>query len=56
MKKVGLSIAISDAHKTVLKNADMVTLVKGGNGTVKEACKTILKAQGLWENILKRFL
>ncbi|RZB36368.1 MAG: 3-deoxy-D-manno-octulosonate 8-phosphate phosphatase (KDO 8-P phosphatase) [Desulfobacteraceae bacterium Eth-SRB2] len=56
MKKVGLSIALADAHKTVLKNADMVTLVKGGNGAVREACKTISKAQGLWENILERFL
>jgi len=56
MKKVGLSIAVVDAHKTVLKNADMVTSAKGGNGAVREACEAILKAQGLWENILERFL
>jgi 3-deoxy-D-manno-octulosonate 8-phosphate phosphatase (KDO 8-P phosphatase) len=56
MKKVGLSIAVADAHKTVLKNADMVTSAKGGNGAVREACEAILKAQGLWENILERFL
>jgi 3-deoxy-D-manno-octulosonate 8-phosphate phosphatase (KDO 8-P phosphatase) len=56
MKKVGLSIAVADAHKTVLKNADMVTLAKGGNGAVREVCEAILKAQGLWENILERFL
>jgi 3-deoxy-D-manno-octulosonate 8-phosphate phosphatase (KDO 8-P phosphatase) len=56
MKKVGLSIAPANAHKTVLKNADMVTLLKDGNGAVRETCKTISKAQGLWENILERFL
>ncbi|MGD2149711.1 MAG: HAD-IIIA family hydrolase [Desulfobacterales bacterium] len=56
MKKVGLSIAVADAHKTVLKYADMVTLEKGGNGAVRETCEAILKAQGLWENILERFL
>ncbi len=56
MKKVGLSIAVADAHKAVLKNADMVTLTKSGNGAVREACEAILKAQGLWENILERFL
>ncbi len=56
MKKVGLSIAVADAHKTVFKNADMVTLEKGGNGAVRETCEAILKAQGLWENILERFL
>ena len=56
MKKVGLSIAVADAHKTVLKNADMVTSTKGGNGAVREVCEAILKAQGFWENILERFL
>jgi len=56
MKKVGLSIAVADAHKTVLKNANMVTSAKGGNGAVREVCEAILKAQGLWENILERFL
>jgi 3-deoxy-D-manno-octulosonate 8-phosphate phosphatase KdsC-like HAD superfamily phosphatase len=34
----------------------MEILLKGGNGAAREACKTILKAQGLWENILERFL
>jgi len=56
MKKVGLSIAVADAHRTVLKHADMVTLAKSGNGAVREVCDAILKAQGLWENILERFL
>lgn len=56
MKRVGLSIAVADAHQTVLENADMVTSSKGGNGAVREACEAILKAQGLWENILERYL
>jgi 3-deoxy-D-manno-octulosonate 8-phosphate phosphatase (KDO 8-P phosphatase) len=56
MKKVGLSIAVADAHQTVLENADMVTSAKGGKGAVREACEAILKARGLWENILERFL
>ena len=55
MQMVGLSIAVADAHKTVLENADMVTTAKGGAGAVREACEAILKAQGLWENILERF-
>ena len=56
MKKVGLSIAVADAHKTVLKHADMVTSAKGGDGAVREVCEAILKAQGLWDNILEGFL
>lgn len=56
MKRVGLSMAVADAHKTVLENADRVTLANGGKGAVREVCEAILKAQGHWENILKRFL
>lgn len=55
MQMVGLSVAVADAHKTVLENADMVTSAKGGAGAVREACEAILKAQGLWENILESF-
>ncbi|MBW2604723.1 MAG: HAD-IIIA family hydrolase [Deltaproteobacteria bacterium] len=55
MKIIGLSIAVGDAHKTILDHADMVTSAKGGHGAVREACETILKAKGLWENILERF-
>lgn len=55
MKKIGLSIAVGDAHKTILDNVDMVTSAKGGHGAVREVCEAILKAKGLWEDILERF-
>jgi len=55
MKAIGLPIAVSDAHKTILDNAAMVTSAKGGHGAVREACEAILKAKGLWEDILERF-
>lgn len=55
MKKVGLSIAVGDAHEMVRENVDMVTAAKGGAGAVREACDAILKAQGLWEKALERF-
>jgi 3-deoxy-D-manno-octulosonate 8-phosphate phosphatase (KDO 8-P phosphatase) len=56
MKRVGLSVAVADAHETVLEHADMVTAAQGGAGAVRELCEAILKAQGLWEKILARFL
>ncbi len=56
MKKVGLSIAVADAHEIVLKNADMVISANGGSGAAREACEAILKAQGRWERILERFV
>jgi 3-deoxy-D-manno-octulosonate 8-phosphate phosphatase (KDO 8-P phosphatase) len=55
MKTIGFSIAVGDAHKMILDNADMVTSANGGHGAVREVCETILKAKGLWENILERF-
>ena len=55
MKKVGISIAVKDAHKIVRENADMVTLNKGGAGAVREVCESILKARGLWEKVLERY-
>jgi len=56
LRRVGLSIAVADAHETVIENVDMTTSVKGGAGAVREICEAILKAQGLWNKILKRHL
>jgi len=55
MKMIGLAIAVGDAHHSIIDNADMVTSAKGGNGAVREACEAILKAKGLWEDILEHF-
>jgi 3-deoxy-D-manno-octulosonate 8-phosphate phosphatase (KDO 8-P phosphatase) len=56
MKKVGLSIAVKNAHETVVKNADAVTKCEGGAGAVREICEAILKARGIWDSIIKGFL
>jgi 3-deoxy-D-manno-octulosonate 8-phosphate phosphatase (KDO 8-P phosphatase) len=55
LKQVGLSIAVADAHETVIENVDMVTSKKGGAGAVREVCEAILKAQGLWSKVLEYF-
>ncbi len=55
MKKVGLSIAVKNAHEIILENADMVTSCEGGTGAVREVCEAMLKARGVWESILERF-
>jgi 3-deoxy-D-manno-octulosonate 8-phosphate phosphatase (KDO 8-P phosphatase) len=47
--RVGIGIAVSDAHEQVLNEADMVTSAKGGAGAVREVCDAILKSKGLWE-------
>lgn len=53
--RVGLAIAVADAHPYVLKQADMVTSAKGGKGAVREICDAILSAKGLLDDILARY-
>lgn len=56
MKRSGLSVAVANAHSALLERADMVTQAQGGKGAVREVCEEILKAKGLWQSILGRFL
>jgi 3-deoxy-D-manno-octulosonate 8-phosphate phosphatase (KDO 8-P phosphatase) len=55
MQKVGLSIAVADAHEIVKARADIVTKAQGGAGAVREICESLLKSQHQWEDILKEF-
>lgn len=54
MKKVGLPIAVADAHEMVRDAARMVTSAEGGRGAVREICEAILKAQGKWDALIQR--
>ncbi len=56
MKKIGCAIAVADAREEVRERADIVTRAPGGNGAVREICESILKAKGLWDEILGRYL
>ncbi len=51
MRRVGLSIAVADADKTVISSADWTTSAAGGNGAVREVCEALLKARGIWDKI-----
>ena len=55
MKRVGLSIAVADAHEIVRQKADWTTQAPGGHGAVREVCEALLTAQGLWDEIIARF-
>lgn len=52
MARVGLAVAVADAHPEVIAAADIVTESYGGRGAVREVCEAILKAQGVWETML----
>ena len=53
--KVHVAIAVADAHPCVLERADIITRARGGEGAVREVCDAILKAKGLWDDILARY-
>lgn len=55
MARVGLSIAVADAHEHVRRHADWVTAANGGCGAVREVCEMLLQAQGFWDKIIERF-
>ncbi|MEW6079339.1 MAG: HAD hydrolase family protein [Thermodesulfobacteriota bacterium] len=56
LKKVGLPIAVANAHPEVIRVAAMVTTAEGGRGAVREVCENLLRSQGLWQQALATYL
>ena len=55
MRRVGLAVATANARAEVKALAHHVTAAAGGSGAVREVIEMILKAQGLWDEILKKY-
>ena len=55
MKRVELAVAVADAVGETKQAAHYITELKGGQGAVREVCDLILKAQGHWHELMKRF-
>jgi 3-deoxy-D-manno-octulosonate 8-phosphate phosphatase (KDO 8-P phosphatase) len=55
MQRVGLSVAVADAHELVRDGADWITAAPGGRGAVREVCDALLKARGLWDSVAERY-
>jgi 3-deoxy-D-manno-octulosonate 8-phosphate phosphatase (KDO 8-P phosphatase) len=53
---VGLPCAPADAAPEVRARSPLLTEAMGGEGAVRELILYILKAQGLWERIMDRYL
>jgi 3-deoxy-D-manno-octulosonate 8-phosphate phosphatase (KDO 8-P phosphatase) len=56
MRRCGLAIAPANAAAEVRAAAAMVTGASGGAGAVREAVEAILRAGGLWDQILQRYV
>jgi 3-deoxy-D-manno-octulosonate 8-phosphate phosphatase (KDO 8-P phosphatase) len=55
MKRVGLSIATANARPEVKRSATHVTATAGGEGAVREVVELLLKAQGHWDDLLRKY-
>lgn len=55
LKRSGLSVAVADAHEEVKAFAMMVTKNRGGRGAVREVCDFLLRAKGLWQDIINGY-
>lgn len=56
MRRVGLAIAVADAHPLVRQHAHWSTGMSGGRGAAREVCEMILEAQGNLDLITTRYL
>jgi 3-deoxy-D-manno-octulosonate 8-phosphate phosphatase (KDO 8-P phosphatase) len=55
MRRVALGVATANARPEVKQCARLVTEAAGGQGAVREVCELLLKAQGRWEQLLRKY-
>src|ERR1700681_810060 len=55
MQRVELAVAVADAVAETKQVAHLVTEQRGGQGAIREVTDFILKAQGRWDELMKRF-
>ena len=56
MNKVGLAIAVQDAHPMVLKHAHWQTPSCGGRGAGRDVCEMLMEARGVLQTELDSYL
>lgn len=56
MRRVGLSIAVADAHPLVLHYAHWTTTASGGHGAARDVCEFLLAAQGKLDALFAAYL
>ncbi|MHB8473761.1 MAG: 3-deoxy-manno-octulosonate-8-phosphatase KdsC [Gammaproteobacteria bacterium] len=56
MRRVGLAIAVQDAHALVKKHAHWQTPSRGGRGAARDVCELLMEAQGKLNVELDKYL
>ncbi|HWR49817.1 MAG TPA: HAD hydrolase family protein [Bryobacteraceae bacterium] len=54
-RRVGLAIAVANARTEVKRAAHLITEAEGGRGAVREVCEVLLKSQGHWQELLRKY-
>ena len=54
MRRVGFAVAVVDAVSEVKKAAHYTTKAVAGGGAIREAIEVILKAKGIWEEMIDK--
>lgn len=52
LERVGLSVAVPNGRPELFPRVDYVTTTRGGEGAVREVIEMILKAKGLWDDLI----
>jgi 3-deoxy-D-manno-octulosonate 8-phosphate phosphatase (KDO 8-P phosphatase) len=55
LRRVGLAVCVPNAVPEVKNEAHYITKKKGGRGAVREVIDMILKNQGKWDGVMKRY-
>lgn len=55
LRRVGLAVAVPNAVEEVKRISHYVTTRSGGRGAVREVIDLILKAKGLWDEVVKPY-
>jgi 3-deoxy-D-manno-octulosonate 8-phosphate phosphatase (KDO 8-P phosphatase) len=55
MRRVALGIAPANARPEVKRMAHWVTQAEGGRGAVREVCELLLRTQGHWDDLLRKY-
>ena len=56
LARVGLGVTVPEAPIEVRQRAHHVTHAAGGHGAVREVVELLLRAQGLWNSMVEKYL
>jgi 3-deoxy-D-manno-octulosonate 8-phosphate phosphatase (KDO 8-P phosphatase) len=55
LRRAGFAAAPANARPELKPLVDLVTQARGGDGAVREVIETLLRAQGKWDEVLRRY-